>query len=81
MKVRLRLFAVARDVAGAGEVDFELATGATVGDLRVAVASRWPALAPSAGRILVAINSEYASDDRQIPPDGEVAIIPPVSGG
>ena len=54
MKVRLRLFAVARDVAGAGEVGFELAEGATVGDLRVAVAERWPALAAISGRSMIA---------------------------
>jgi molybdopterin synthase sulfur carrier subunit len=79
--VRVQLFAVARQLAGADAVDVPLSPGATVADLRRDLATRFPALAALAGRVLFAVNAEYADDQTRIPPDAEVACIPPVSGG
>lgn len=81
MRIHLRLFAVARDLAGVGETDLELPDSATVADLRTAIARRWPALASLAARVMVAVNSQYASDSTRLDADSEVALIPPVSGG
>lgn len=77
----LRLFAIARERAGRAEVEVELALPATVADLRRAIAEQHPALAPLAPRVLVAIDSDYASDDCLIPAGANLALIPPVSGG
>ena len=57
MRVRVRLFAVLRERAGADSVELELDEGATVAD---AVS----ALAPVAGEMpfRVAVNREYADD-------------------
>jgi molybdopterin converting factor subunit 1 len=79
--VTLRLFAVARQRAGAAEVGVELDGPATVGELRRAVAEQHPALAPLLPGMMVAVASEYAGDDREIREGEEVALIPPVSGG
>ena len=81
MKVAVRLFAAARDLAGRGEVEIELPPGADVAELRQALAAHLPALAPLAARSLVAVNAEYASDSTPVAEGDELALIPPVSGG
>jgi molybdopterin converting factor small subunit len=81
MKVRVRLFAVARQLAGADSVEVSLAADATAADLRRALGQQWPALAPLVPHMMVAIGSSYASDAAKIPADADLACIPPVSGG
>lgn len=76
MKLKVRLFAVVRERAGAGEIDVELPDGATVADLR-------RELAPVTGPVecLVAVNREYADDGAALAAGDEIALVPPVSGG
>lgn len=86
MIVRVKLFAVARQRLGQEEVQLEVAAGGgsaepTVADLRSALKSRFPELAGVLPHVKVAVNSDYASERTAIPPDAEVALIPPVSGG
>ena len=81
MTVRVRLFARARDLAGAEVVEVPLPDGATVADLRARLAGVCPALGPLLPRAAVAVNEDFAGDDAAIPPGAEVALIPPVSGG
>lgn len=79
--VRVKLFAVARAVAGADTVELALADDLTVADLRTALLVRLPALAPMGSLIRFAINNDYAADQSPIPDHAEIACIPPVSGG
>jgi molybdopterin converting factor subunit 1 len=81
MTVRVRLYARARDLAGADEVSVELPSGATVADLRTRLAEQCPALMPLLARSAVAVNEEFAGDAAVIPLGAEVALLPPVSGG
>lgn len=81
MKVSVKLFARARDLAGAPSVDIELPNGATVAQLKAALLENSPALRPLAASLLVAVGSEYASESAVISPGAEVACFPPVSGG
>lgn len=81
MKISVRLFARARDLAGSPVVELELRDGATVADLRAALLESRPQLQPLAASLLVAVNSEYASDATVIERTAEVACFPPVSGG
>jgi len=81
MRIDVRLFARARDLAGAPTVAVELPEPATVADLRRALLKGVPALQPLASSLLVAIGSEYASESAIIFPGAEVACFPPVSGG
>lgn len=77
--VRVRLFAVLREIAGSREVEAE---GTTVGELLDGLCERFgerfagPARAGS-----IVVDGERASLDRAITGDEEVAILPPVSGG
>jgi molybdopterin converting factor subunit 1 len=81
MNVPVKLFAAARQLAGQPVLEVELAQPATVGQLRQALAGQCPALKQLVPHLMFAIDKEYAADDVSIPPDAEVACIPPVSGG
>ncbi|MCL4201710.1 MAG: MoaD/ThiS family protein [Pirellulaceae bacterium] len=81
MKIQLKLFAAARQAVDRETVQIELPDTATVADLRAAIARQFPALDATARHSLFAVNNQYADDATALPPDAEVACIPPVSGG
>ena len=81
MNIQVRLFAVARQLAGAEMLMLDLPAGSTLGQLRSALQAAAPGLTPILPQIMLAIGSEYAPDDTPIPQGSEVACIPPVSGG
>ena len=81
MTVRIRLFARARDLAGVGEMDLEIAAGATVGELRRALGNARPALRELLSRCAIAVDEDFVGDDVAVTEKSEIAVIPPVSGG
>jgi molybdopterin synthase catalytic subunit/molybdopterin synthase sulfur carrier subunit len=81
VKLRLKLFAVAKQLAGADSLELELAEGATVADLRRKLVEQIPALGPLAPAMSFAVDQEYAGDKTVLSPGADVACIPPVSGG
>lgn len=81
MKVTVRLFARAKDLAGADQVTIEVADSATAGDLRRALGKTYPALGSLLSRCALAVNSEFAGDSFILSRGAEVALLPPVSGG
>ena len=81
MRVRVRLFAIQRELAGAREVPIELGDGATVEDAWTAVVGRFPVLAPGRASVRFARNGDYAEPATPLGDGDEVAFIPPVSGG
>jgi len=81
MTLTVMLFAAARELAGAESVLIGLPSGSTVAQLRTELARRFPALAALLGRSALAVNHDYAEDDRILWPTDELAVIPPVSGG
>ncbi len=81
ISVRVRFFAGQRDIVGQPELTFSLAHGATVGELWAMLVARYARLAGYSGRMLYAINQEFATLDTLLHDGDEVAFIPPVSGG
>jgi molybdopterin converting factor subunit 1 len=81
MTIAVKLFAAARELAGAGEVELELGPAPTVAAARQALVEKCPTLGPLANRSLLAVNAEYAADGQALAAGDEVALIPPVSGG
>jgi molybdopterin synthase catalytic subunit len=78
----LLYFAGARDAAGTARESLEAGERpATVGGLRQLLAARHPPLARVLARCRIAIDGEFAEDGSPLPERGEVAVIPPVSGG
>lgn len=81
MNVRVQLFALARQLAGRESVEMSLPAGATIGQLRRELTIQVPELGPLARQLMFAVNADYAGDEAEIPPQADVAAIPPVSGG
>jgi molybdopterin converting factor small subunit len=81
MTITVELFAAARELAGANEVAIDVSAGSTVRDVRAALAIAHAKLAGLAQRSRFATDREFLSDDAPLPPDGKLALIPPVSGG
>jgi len=81
MRVRVRLFATQRELAGTREVGLDLDGDATVADAWDALVARFPALAPGRDFVRFARNGAYADEATGLSEGDEVAMIPPVSGG
>lgn len=79
--VRVLFFATLKDRAGLQETQLDLPEGVRVRQVRELLGERYPALAEALPSALVAVNREFAFDDDLIPPDAEIALFPPVSGG
>jgi len=86
VKVEVKLFGAFRDHQPDGCVHLELAPGARVDDLRLALeayaSAHWPAFCPKLLKYS-AFASEKAvlREADPIPDDGRMAVLPPVSGG
>ncbi len=76
MHVRVRLFAMLRERAGADQIELELPDGAVVGDALDRVAALTDGI-----RVVMAVNQEYADAQAPLHSGDELALIPPVSGG
>ncbi len=81
MVLHVKLFAGARELAGAEQIPLELPLGATIADAKHLIAQSYPQLAGLIARSVIARNQEYAQDEDAIQADDELAVIPPVSGG
>jgi MoaD family protein len=81
LKIRVKFFALFRDVAGKGQVEMEIGDGWKVRDLVEKVLEDFPALKKFRDDIIVSVNRNYSSDDTPIAEGDDVAIFPPVGGG
>jgi molybdopterin converting factor subunit 1 len=81
LNLTVKLFAAARELAGAESVMIELPVGATVADLRAQLAHRAPALAGLLAKSAIAVNHDFTVNERVLQSTDEIAVIPPVSGG
>lgn len=81
LRIRVRLFAMQRELAGTRQVDLELPDGSTIEDAWRALVERFPILAPGRSAVRFARNADYAPADTRLADGDEVAMIPPVSGG
>jgi molybdopterin converting factor subunit 1 len=81
MIIEVRLFARARDLAGADRVTVNLKSNATVQDLRQTLIDSVPALASMVGLSAISVNDEFADESAILTQNSSVALIPPVSGG
>ena len=81
IRIRVRLFAIQRELAGSREIALDLAPGATIEAAWSALVERHPVLAPGRPAVRFARNGEYADPDTALGNGDELAIIPPVSGG
>jgi molybdopterin converting factor small subunit len=81
MKVRVKLFAVAKEMVGRDELTVEVREGSKITDVRRAVETVFPALRSVTSHALWAIGAAYADEQTPVNESSEIALIPPVSGG
>ncbi len=81
MIVRLRFFALYRELVGKEESRIELPEGALVSDLLREVRRHEPRLRDLPEHVLAAVNLDYVPPDHPLRHGDEVALIPPVAGG
>ncbi len=81
MNIEVKLFAVAKQLAGADVITVEVPCQATVLALRDAISEQHGELHDVIRRAMIAIDTEYVSNDAVVPEKSEIAVIPPVSGG
>ena len=81
MKINVRLFARARDLAGLDHVELDIPAEGCVSDVKRSLAARFPQVSPLVSSLLVAVGTDYADDRTVLSPGVEVACFPPVSGG
>jgi MoaE-MoaD fusion protein len=81
VRIRVRLFAVQRELAGTREVALALPEGATIEDAWRAVVAQHPMLARGRASVRFARNGAYAEPSERLADFDELAFIPPVSGG
>ena len=81
MKISVLYFAVFREKLASSGESLELADGARVADAVAALAAKHAVIARLTGRFRVAVNADFADDDRALADGDERALIPPVAGG
>jgi len=81
MKIRLKLFSVAREIAGCDEEILDLGPGATTSSALQRLVELHPGLSSWKNAVRMAVNLEYTHLDHKLKDGDEVAVIPPVSGG
>ncbi len=80
-QIKLLFFATIRDRAGTKSLEIEIPTDLTIQGLKEKLSTDYPNLKESMHSVLITINREYAFDDAVVPPNAEIALFPPVSGG
>jgi MoaE-MoaD fusion protein len=81
VRIRVRLFAIQRELAGTREVQLDLPPPATIEDAWQALVGRFPVLGPGRPSVRFARNGDYAAASDALADGDELACIPPVSGG
>lgn len=79
--IQVLFFGQLRDLAGTGEMSWELPAGSTSSELFGAVSLAFPKIAAMRGSIVLARNAEFLHQPAILAEGDEVAFLPPVSGG
>lgn len=79
--IKLLFFATIRDRAGAKFLELDIPVDLTIQGLKDKISMDYPNLKDSMKSVLITINREYAFDEAVVPPNAEIGMFPPVSGG
>lgn len=86
MKVSVRLFGALSEYADPPQLELEVADGARIAEVRAGLRERLLATSPGFKEGLLRVSAFADSrhvlrDEDPVPGDGQLAILPPVSGG
>ena len=79
--LKVRLFAILRDVVGAREISISVPSGVTVRYLNNEILKKYPQLNSFSNKFVTSVNYKVTSGDTIITSSDEIALLPPVSGG
>jgi len=80
ISVKIKLFAMCRELIGKDQITLKLKNQMTVGDIRTKILKLYPVLSGRT-QFVVAVNYVIVDEITPISEKDEVAILPPVSGG
>ena len=81
MKINVLLIASLKDIAGKGQLEFEVADNCSVEDLSKKLYELYPKVESFDSSVRIALNQEFVEGDIELKDGDEVAYLPPVSGG
>ena len=81
IRVRVKFFAAPREVLGMGEIDMDIPSGTTAGELIDRLTEEYPVLHPYTRFVNVAVNRAYVGMETELHDGDVVACLPPVGGG
>ncbi|CAM6102274.1 unnamed protein product [Calypogeia fissa] len=81
VKVKVLMFARARELAGTSEMELLMPEGSTTAECVTVLTGKFPPLESIRDCIVLALNFNYLTDPVKVKDGDELAIIPPISGG
>ena len=80
-KIKVRLFAILRELVGEREITIIVPAGITVNHLNNEILKKYPQLKSFSNKFVTSVNCKVTTDDTVITSSDEIALLPPVSGG
>jgi molybdopterin converting factor subunit 1 len=80
-KIKVRLFAILREIVGEREITITVPTGITVNHLNNEILKKYPQLKSFSNIFVTSVNCRVTTGDTIITSKDEIALLPPVSGG
>jgi molybdopterin synthase sulfur carrier subunit len=81
LRVKVKFYALYRELVGLRETQVDLPSGSTALDLWQLFAGSHPGLAPNLPHTRFAVNGQYTQSATLLAEGDEVVFIPPISGG
>jgi molybdopterin converting factor subunit 1 len=81
MQIRVKLFALLREQAGADTLALDVMEGATVAQALTTLRQQYPVLAPHLTNVRLALGMDFVEAEARLVAGDELTLIPPVSGG
>jgi molybdopterin synthase catalytic subunit len=81
IKVKVKFFALHRELTGEKEIEYELPEGSNIGHLLKKLIEEYPRLRKLKSNTIVSLNHAYATPKQELKDGDEVALFPPVGGG
>jgi molybdopterin synthase catalytic subunit len=79
--IKILFFATLRERAGVKSLELDIPSDMTVEGLKEKLSTDYPNLKASMHAVILTVNREYAFEETVIPPNAEIGLFPPVSGG
>ena len=80
-KIKVKLFAILRELVGEREITITVPTGITVNHLNDEILKKYPQLNSFSNKFVTSVNCKVTSGDTIISSKDQIALLPPVSGG